>query len=409
MMDINIENYEQYLEQETLEELKILASDLKGIKVLHINSTKEGGGVAEILTRLVPLMNSLGIQTNWEIFKGTTEFFKFTKKIHNMLHLHSPHLKIESNEIINYLKTTYENLSKISTDNYDVIFIHDPQPMGMVINKKKNQKWVWRCHIDTSTPDPRAWNFIETLVNAYDATIFHIPEFVYKGIQIPTYIIPPSIDPLHPKNIDIDNDLIFKTIQRFGIAPEKPILLQVSRFDKLKDPVGVYQAYKIVKTKYPCQLVLAGSFASDDPEGEEVYKELLNLTADDKDVFVLNLPPNSYLEINAFQRAATVVFQKSIREGFGLVVAEAMWKEKPVIGGNTGGIKRQILDGVNGFLVNTVEGAAYRARQLIAENELRKKMGFYAKERVKHRFLITRHVKDYILLIKSLLKNKTIA
>ena len=262
----NLKDYAEFVGSETIEDLILLSEELKGIKVLHINSTKEGGGVAEILSRLVSLMNALGIETHWEVFKGSDEFFHFTKKLHNMLHIRG-FSTIESHEVSIYLRETYENLNRINTENYDVVFVHDPQPMGMVINKKKHQKWVWRCHIDTSTPDPKAWDFIELFVNAYDAVIFHIPEFVYQNIKPPTYIIPPSIDPLHPKNIELDQEFILQTISKFGIDPEKPILLQVSRFDRLKDPIGVYQAYKLVKNKYPCQLVLVGSYASDDPEG----------------------------------------------------------------------------------------------------------------------------------------------
>ncbi|MEJ5338248.1 MAG: glycosyltransferase [Aquificaceae bacterium] len=398
---IRLEDYAKYTNGEAIEELQKIAEDLKGLKVLHINTTREGGGVAEILSRLVPLMQALGIQTHWEVFIGPEEFFRFTKKLHNMLHLPGSGT-IESSEVALYLKTTYTNLERIRTQDYDVVFVHDPQPMGMVINKEKHQKWVWRCHIDTSTPDPKAWDFIELFVNAYDVAIFHIPEFVYEKLSIPSYIIPPSIDPLHPKNAEIEEDFRINTLTKYGIDPERPILLQVSRFDRLKDPFGVYKAYRMVKERYDCQLIFAGSYAGDDPEGQEVYTELINLTAGEKDVFVLNLPPNSHLEINALQRSATVVFQKSIREGFGLVVSEAMWKEKPVIGGNVGGIRRQIVDGLTGFLVSTVEGAAYRARQLLADKELRIKMGLYAKERVKHRFLIIRHLKDYVALIRSL-------
>jgi len=398
---IKLEDYEKSVGIETIEELLLIAEKLKDLKVLHINSTKEGGGVAEILSRLVPLMNSVGIKTHWEVFKGSEKFFRFTKKLHNMLHIKG-FSTIESHEVSTYLKETYENLNRINTQDYDVVFVHDPQPMGMIINKQNHQKWIWRCHIDTSTPDPKAWDFIELFINSYDAAIFHIPEFVYHNLKIPAYIIPPSIDPLHPKNLDLDQEFVLQTVQKFGVDIGKPLLLQVSRFDRLKDPMGVYEAYKIVKSKDDCQLVLVGAYASDDPEGYEVYKELINATSGDKDVFVLNLPSDSHLEINSFQRFATVVFQKSIREGFGLVVTEAMWKKKPVIGGNVGGIKRQILNGITGFLVNSLEGAAYRARQILADRELREKMGFYARERVKHRFLITRHLKDYLTLIRSL-------
>ncbi|MGB9637753.1 MAG: glycosyltransferase [bacterium] len=395
-------NYEHIIPKEELNELEIIANQLKNIKVLQVNSTNKGGGVAEILNSLVFLMNSLGIKTDWKIIKGNNDFFKFTKKLHNLLHLNTNE-DIESNEINIYLKTTYENLSEINTEDYDVVFIHDPQPLALVVKKQKHQKWIWRCHIDTSTPHPKAWDFIELFINSYDVAIFHMPDFIYKKIKIPTYIIPPSIDPLHPKNIPLDNEFILKVLERFSVDPEKPILLQVSRFDKLKDPIGVYNAYKLIRKKYDCQLVLLGSFASDDPEGEEVYKEVINQTIDDKNVFVLNLPPDSHKEVNAFQRAATIVFQKSIKEGFGLVVSEAMYKYKPVIGGNTGGIKRQIIDGFNGYLVSTYQGAAFRARQLLADKILRQTMGQNAHNIVKYKFLITRHLKDYLTLIYELI------
>lgn len=400
-----IEEYIPFVSEETIEELFILSKKLNGVKVLHVNSTYKGGGVAEILHRMVPLMNALGVKTDWKVFKGDKKFFSFTKKLHNLLHLGYDE-KIRSEEIVYYLKITYENFKEIDTENYDVVFIHDPQPMGLVIKKLPGQKWIWRCHIDTSSPDPNAWNFLENFLNAYDVCIFHMPEFVYERIEIPTYIISPSIDPLHPKNIELSQEEIFQTLTKFGIDPEKPFILQVSRFDRLKDPFGVLSAFRIVRKKYDCQLALVGSFAEDDPEGEEVYKELLNLTSDDKEVFVLNLPPDSYREVNAFQRGATVVVQKSLKEGFGLVVSEAMWKEKPVIGSNVGGIKRQIIHGITGYLINSVEGLAMRIKQLLANEYFRKEMGYYGKERVKHRFLIIRHLRDYCLIISRILNFK---
>ncbi len=401
-----LKQYIPFVGEETLQELFILSKKLKDLKVLHVNSTHKGGGVAEILQRFIPLMNELEIKTDWKVFKGDEKFFSFTKKLHNLLHLPSEKC-INSEEFVYYLKITYENLKEIDTENYDVVFIHDPQPMGLIVNKQKKQKWIWRCHIDTSTPDPRAWNFIENFLNSYDACIFHMPEFVYEKIEIPAYAILPSIDPLHPKNIDLSEEEIKNILTKFGINSEKPIILQVSRFDRLKDPFGVVKAFKLVKKKYDCQLILAGSFASDDPEGEEVYKELLNLIADERDIFVLNLPPDSHKEINAFQRGATVVIQKSLKEGFGLVVSEAMWKSKPVVGSNIGGIKRQIVHGVTGYLVESVEGAAMRIKQLLANKYLREKMGFHAKERVKHRFLIIRHLRDYLLLIYKILNQSS--
>ena len=397
-----LEQYIPFVGEETIFELYLLSKKLKGIKVLHVSSTYKGGGVAEILHRMVPLMNELEIETDWKVLEGDEKFFTFTKKLHNLLHIPCGEC-IDSEEIVYYLKITYENFKKINTENYDIVFIHDPQPMGLIIKKRPGQKWIWRCHVDTSTPDPQAWDFLENFLNAYDACVFHMPEFIYEKIRIPTYTVRPSIDPLHPKNIDLSEKEINTTLTKFGIDPEKPIIVQVSRFDKLKDPFGVFEAFKLVRKKYDCQLILVGSLASDDPEGEGVYKDLLNITSDEKNVFVLNLPPDSHREINAFQRGATVVVQKSLKEGFGLVVSEAMWKSKPVVGSNVGGIKRQIVHGVTGYLVNSIEGAAVRIKQLLANKEFRDNMGFHAKERVRHRFLIIRHLRDYLLLIYKIL------
>ncbi len=398
-----IEEYAKYVDSGTLKELEIIAKDLRGIKVLHVNSTKVGGGVAEILHRLVPLMNDLGIECHWEVIKGDKDFFKVTKKIHNLLHMPDGR-SLDPEDVLTYMKYTFENLSYVDTDPYDVVFIHDPQPLGLVVKKRPGQRWIWRCHIDVSSPDEATWKFVESFVNGYDAAIFHIPEFVREGVRIPTYIIPPSIDPLHDKNREIEADLVESTLTRLGIDPERPIVLQVSRFDRLKDPFGVIEAYRIVRRRVDCQLVLAGSFASDDPEGEEVYREVIEAKGDDPDIHVLNLPPDSHLEINALQRAASVVVQKSIREGFGLVVSEGMWKGKPVVGSNIGGIRRQIINGVTGYLVNSNEGAAFRIKQLIVDEDLRHRLGRNARERVRHSFLITRHLKDYLIVIHSLLK-----
>ncbi len=399
-----LEEYSRFIDSGTLRELKRLAGELKNVRILHINSTKKGGGVAEILSRMVPLMEELGIETRWEVIKGNTEFFKVTKKIHNLLHMPGGE-SLNHDDVIVYMKQTFENANLIDTDRYDVVFVHDPQPLGLIIKKLKGQKWVWRCHIDISTPDEEVWKFLETFVNSYDGSIFHIPEFVREGVKIPAFIIPPSIDPLHDKNVDLEEDFVKNTLERFGIDPSRPIVLQVSRFDRLKDPFGVISAYRMVRKRHDCQLVLAGSFADDDPEGEEVYREVLNMKGNDPDIFVLNLPPDSHREINALQRSATVVVQKSIREGFGLVVSEAMWKFKPVVGSNIGGIRRQIINGITGYLVNSVEGTAFRIKQLLMNPDSRELMGKNAHERVRHSFLITRHIKDYLMVIYNLLRN----
>ncbi len=399
-----IEKYAEFIGEGTLRELESLAKTLKGIRVLHVNSTKRGGGVAEILNRMVPLMRELGIDTDWKVIKGDPDFFRVTKKMHNLLHMPSEE-GINHQDVIVYMKQTYENVSLVDTDSYDVVFIHDPQPLGLIVKKRKGQKWVWRCHIDVSTPEKETWKFVEMFVNGYDGSIFHIPEFVREGVQIPTFVIPPSIDPLHDKNIELDEEFVSGVLERFGIDPKRPIVIQVSRFDRLKDPTGVIQAYRMVKKRYDCQLVLAGSYADDDPEGEEVYREVLEVSGDDDDIHILNLPPDSHREINALQRSADVVVQKSLREGFGLVVAEGMWKGKPVVGGNVGGIRRQIINGVTGYLVNSVEGTAFRIKQLLANPEGRAAMGRNARERVRHSFLITRHIKDYLLVIHNLINS----
>ncbi len=399
-----IEKYAKFIDGGSLKELTRLADEIRGVRILHINSTKRGGGVAEILSRMVPLMRELGIETDWEVIKGSQEFFRVTKKIHNLLHMPSVE-PLNSEDVMLYMRETFENVRYVNTENYDVVFVHDPQPLGLIVKKLKGQKWVWRCHIDISTPDRETWKFLETFVNSYDACVFHIPEFVREGVRVPSFIIPPSIDPLHEKNVSLEDSFVRETLEKFRIDPERNIVLQVSRFDRLKDPFGVIEAYRVVKRKHDCQLVLAGSFADDDPEGEQVYEEVLKMRGDDEDIFILNLPPDSHRDINALQRGATVVVQKSLREGFGLVVSEAMWKFKPVVGSNIGGIRRQIINGTTGYLVNSVEGTAFRIKQLLTNKESRKRMGENAHMRVKHSFLITRHLKDYLMLIHWLLKD----
>jgi trehalose synthase len=396
-----LEKYIPYIGRGDTEEIKKLARSLQGIRVLHVNSTRLGGGVAEILNRLVPLMNDVGIQTDWKIFKADEKFFVITKKIHNLLHLESP-TGLDSSEILTFLSYTYKNYALIDTDSYDVIFIHDPQPVGLIVKKNPHQKWIWRCHIDLSTPTRSVLRFVETFSRGYDASIFHVPEFVPEAFSVPAFIIPPSIDPLHDKNKDLEVDFIPKIVAKYGIDISRPLIVQISRFDRLKDPIGLIRAYRIVKRSIDCQLILAGSFADDDPEATQVLSEMNAAVAGDPDVIILNLPADSHMDINALQRIATVVIQKSIREGFGLVVAEAMWKGKPVIGSHVGGIRRQIINGSTGFFVYSDEGTAHRIKELIMNRDLSQRMGRNAREQVRHSFLITRHLKDYLMVIKSL-------
>jgi len=398
-----IENYMPFVGRGDVEEIKRLADSIRGAKVLHVNSTMVGGGVAEILHRLIPLMNDVGVETDWQIFKGDDHFFRITKKIHNLLHLPSPE-GLDSHEVLTFLDYTYRNLDAIDTKAYDIVFVHDPQPVGLVVKRGKKQKWIWRCHIDVSTPTESVWRFVQTFSNGYDGSIFHVPEFISGDLEIPAFIVPPSIDPLHDKNRDIGEDFIASVLSRFGIDPGRPIVAQISRFDRLKDPIGLIRSYRIVRKSLDCQLLLAGSFADDDPEATQVLEEIYAEIGNDPDIRLLNLPANSHLEINAFQRAATVVVQKSIREGFGLVVSEAMWKGKPVIGSYAGGIRRQIINESTGFFVHSIEGSAHRIKQLILNRELLETMGRNAREQVRHNFLITRHLKDYLMVVKKLLK-----
>jgi trehalose synthase len=284
----------------------------------------------------------------------------------------------------------------------DVIVIHDPQPAGLIGRKREiGRSWVWRCHIDVSAPQPDVWNFLRPWIEQYDAAVFSMPDFAQQ-LPIPQFRIAPSIDPLSDKNKPLDNSIVLRTLEKYHVDPGRPILTQISRFDRLKDPLGVIAAYRMLKRAHKCQLVLAGGGASDDPEGEAVLNEVREAAAGDPDIHVLLLPPSSDLEINALVRGSSVVIQKSIREGFGLTVSEALWKKKPVIGGAVGGIKLQVIDGVTGFLVHSPEGAATRIAQLLGDSKLRERMGENGYQHVRQNFLMTRQVKDALLTILAL-------
>ncbi len=398
-MTARLQEYEPIVGRESIEELRTLGERLHGRRLQNINSTPVGGGVAEILTRMVPLLRELGIEATWDVIKGDQAFFSVTKAIHNALHGKPEPLTPEMIEC--FRETTRANLEEIQFTG-DLIYIHDPQPVGLVERKKDlGRHWAWRCHIDVSTPHPPVWEFLRPYVDQYDAAVFSMPDFAQE-LPIPQFMIAPSIDPLAEKNRELDEAFIGQVLAKYGLDPERPILTQISRFDRLKDPLGVIAAYRMIKGRQDCQLVLAGGGAADDPEGLEVLREVQEAAAKDPDIHVLLLPPFSDLEINALVRASTVVFQKSIREGFGLTVSEALWKRKPVIGGAVGGIKLQILNGVTGFLVHSPEGAAMRALQLLGDPALRRRLGENGYQHVKQNFLVTRHVKDYLLLMLAL-------
>lgn len=398
-MAIRLQDYEQIVGREEIADLSIFAERVGPKRLQNVNSTAVGGGVAEILTRLVPLLGELGIEATWDVIKGDQAFFNVTKAFHNALHGHPEEI---TREMLDHFQANTEaNLESLDL-NGDVIVVHDPQPAGLILKKKEiGRRWIWRCHIDVSSPNPEVWNFLRPLIDRYDASVFSMPDFA-RDLAIPQYMVPPSIDPLSDKNKPLSQDTIQDVLDKYELDSTRPILTQISRFDRLKDPLGVIAAYRLVKRNYDCQLLLAGGGAPDDPEGAVVLQEVQEAAAKDPDIHVCLLPPFSDLEINALVRGSTVVMQKSIKEGFGLTVSEALWKKKPVVGGRVGGIKLQILNGVTGFLVHSPEGAARRTMQLLANPGLGRTMGENGHRHVKRNFLLTRHLKDYLFLMLSL-------
>jgi trehalose synthase len=389
--------YNGIAEPDEIRLLTRLGERLRGRSFLHVNSTSVGGGVAEILHRLIALFGELGVAARWEVMKGDQSFFEVTKRIHNGLQGQPVEMSSRMWKI--HREVNDANARQMDLDA-DLVFIHDPQPAHL-IEHRRNGLWVWRCHVDVSHPDPPVWERLAADVGRYDAAIFSGAQFAQQ-LAVPQFVVRPSIDPLSEKNRDLSDWEIRAELEAHQIPRDKPILLQVSRFDRFKDPVGVVQAYRMVKRYYDCRLILAGGTATDDPEGEGILARVREEAHDDPDIRILLLPPFSDRLINALQRAAAVVLQKSTREGFGLTVAEALWKAKPVIGGAVGGIPSQIHHGVTGYLVHSVEGAAYRIRQLLHNPELGKKMGEMGREHVRRNFLITRHAKDYLALWAAL-------
>jgi len=390
-----IEKYAEFIGQESLQSIIKIAEKLRGVSILHVNSTREGGGVAEILQKMVPLMRELGLNVDWKIIRGDSSFFRVTKSFHNALQGQSDYLPPGAFET--YDKWQSVNASEVDTD-YDVVFIHDPQPAGLVDYKKRG-RWVWRCHIDISSPYPPVWEFLRKRVEKYDAVIISVPIFGREDLKVPQFVVPPSIDPLSPKNVAIHRVTAERILRKFGLDTERPILTQISRFDYAKDPVGVIRTYKLLRRHVDVQLAYVGSPASDDPEGEDVYRKTVAEAGEDKDIHLLILPPNSNLEINAFQSGSDVIMQKSVREGFGLTVSEALWKGKPVIGGNTGGIPLQVINNVTGYLVNSPEEASHYSLYLLRRKEVASRLGANGKEHVRQNFLLPRHVRDYLMIM----------
>lgn len=397
-----IEEYIPLVGQAVIDDLRLLGERLKGKVIQHINSTPVGGGVAEILNRMVPLSRELGVDTKWDVIKGGEQFFAVTKKFHNALHGKAEEITKRDFEI--FMETSQQNIE--SVDAYgDIVFIHDPQPIAM-IKKKTSNKWLWRCHIDVSNPNERVWGFLMDSIVQYDSAVFSAPAFSQK-LPIRQFLIPPSIDPLSDKNRELPQEIIDSVLKKYDIKKNKPIIAQVSRFDRLKDPIGVIGAYLQVKKYTDCQLVLAGGTAEDDPEGFKVLEEVKEKAKNDPDIHILLLPQND-IEVNALQRASDIIVQKSLKEGFGLTVAEALWKAKPVVASNVGGIPLQIKHKYSGLLCHSVEGASFAIKQLLSSPAYAKKLGENGREHIKNNFLITRHLRDYMLLFFSLYHSEDI-
>ena len=399
-----LDAYSRIVGEDVIDQLRQLARELQGVRVVNVNSTKVGGGVAEILTKFVPALNELGVPASWEVISGQPDFYQCTKGFHNGIQ--GNQVEIPDRLLRTFERTNEENAEELRPilEEADIVIIHDPQPAPLLrYCPNRKGKWIWRCHIDASHPYRPVWRYLRDFVNEYDASIYSLAAFAQPHPRN-VYIIPPSIDPLTDKNIPLNRDDILEVQERFKIDPERPMILQVSRYDRFKDPLGVVHAYRLAKKFVPgLQLVLAGGGASDDPEGEIVYNEVQTAAAGDPDIHILKLPADAHLVINALQRAADIVLQKSTREGFGLTVTEAMWKGKPVIGGNTGGIRIQLFNHYTGFLVDTPEGAALRIRYLLFNQAEMRKMGENAREFVRENFLLTRHLREYLTLIVTLL------
>ena len=390
-------------------EIQRLAAPLEGKRVCHLSATAFGGGVAEINYTLVPLMNSAGLQTDWRIIKGQDEFFNVTKKIHNALQGNPQGLTAEEERI--FEKYNALNAEEFDPAEYDFVIIHDPQPVAMIDHfPNSDAEWIWRCHIDLSTPNEDVLGILLPSIARYDAAIFHMPQYVPRSGDLPeAFIWPPAIDPLAPKNIALSAEDAAYIVDQFGIDVSRPLLTQVSRFDPWKDPLGVIDAFRMVRDRHPgLQLGLVGSMAHDDPEGWDYYNQTVEYAAGDPDIFILsNLNNIGSVEVNAFQVYSAAVLQKSIREGFGLTVTEGLWKARPTVAGNVGGIPAQIQDGETGWLVDSVEECAAACLEILGNQDEARRRGLRGKEYVRANFLTPRLLRDWLALFNRLAGNDT--
>ncbi|MBD3286761.1 glycosyltransferase [candidate division WOR-3 bacterium] len=389
----NISDYEQYAGAETVDRVSAKAETLTGLHVAHVNSTYYGGGVAELLSSLTLLMNAAGIKVGWRVLQGSPDFFSITKKMHNALQ--GADINLSDLKVNIYEDIIFENVVRNHLD-HDIVIIHDPQPLAMINHYKKQGPWIWRCHIDLSNPNPDVWKYLKGFIETYDATILSIPEY-RKKLDVPQMFFMPAINPFNIKNKEMSEAEIDERLDYYHIPTDLPLVVQISRFDRWKDPEGVIEAFKIARKEVDTTLVLLGDVATDDPDGERVYQSLL----DQREERIVILSKEDTSLVNALQRKAAVVLQKSIREGFGLTVTEAMWKGTPVIGGNAGGIRHQIADGVNGFLVSSIDEASQRMVELLKDGKLRKRIGEQGRETVKTDFLLIRLLEQYLDLFSA--------
>lgn len=388
--------YEPIIGGSAIDELRDVAARLMDRHIVMVNSTRSGGGVAEILARMMPLLKELGLHARWEVIEGTEAFYRVTKKFHNALHGRPEAITEEMFQLFTAIGE--QNAARLDLTG-DLVVIHDPQPIPLVTTRAAHPaaKWIWRCHIDVSQPQQDVWNFLQPFILKFDAAVYSAAPFV-QHMAMRQILIAPSIDPLSDKNRELSLEEIAVVLGRLGVPQDAPIVTQISRFDYLKDPVGVIKAFRRVRRSVKCRLVLAGGPATDDPEGGEVLSRVQEEAHGDPEIHLLMLPPNSDVEINALQRASAVVVQKSIREGFGLTVAEALWKGRPVVASAVGGIPLQVKHRYSGLLVHSIEGTVHAVKQLLSNPDYARRLGENGREHVRQNFLLTRHLQDYLLL-----------
>ncbi len=391
---VTLEDYAPLVGEETVERILAKLRRLRDLHIVHVNSTYYGGGVAEILSSLTLLFNNAGVHTGWRVIQGRPDYFNITKKFHNALQ----GAEINFTELKRnvYEEVVYENAVRMHFD-HDLIVVHDPQPLPLIRHYRRKSPWLWRCHIDLTAPNREVWQYLRGFIELYDAVILHLPEYAQR-LQVPQRFIMPAINPFNTTNKELGEEEIEERLANYGIPTDLPLVVQISRFDRWKDPRGVIEAFRLARREIDATLVLVGNVATDDPEGQEVFESLC--ACRDERIHILSVQDSAL--VNALQRRAAVVLQKSLREGFGLTVTEAMWKGAAVIGGNVGGIRHQIRDGVNGFLVDSVEEAAARIVQLVRDPDLRRRLGAAARETVRERFLMSRLMEDHVDLVSSI-------